>query len=401
MNVDTVTRRQGYRFRLKPTAAEAALLRRFIGSSRFVWNEVLALNELRHERGERRLGFAAMCDYLVYLKREYDCLREVHSQPLQQTLRDLATAYQHAFDPNLAVRFPRFKKRHRPQGIRFPQGFKVDSSAVYVPKVGWIGFRRSREIEGMPKNATVSCNGTHWYVSIQTEREVAEPVHASASAVGIDLGVARFAALSDGTFLDSPNAFKEYEQRLAFFQRRVARKKKFSANWRKAKAKVARLHRKIASLRSDLLHKASTTISKNHALVVMEDLRVVNMTASAKGTRENPGTNVHAKSGLNRRILDQGWGEFRRQLTYKLAWAGGALVLVDPRDTSRTCAACGHASAQNRQTQARFRCIACHHAANADTNAARNILARAGQARIACGDAALAASGKQEAHRVA
>lgn len=253
----------------------------------------------------------------------------------------------------------------------------------------------------MPKNVTVSCNGTHWYVSIQTEREVAEPVHASASAVGIDLGVARFAALSDGTFLDSPNAFKEYEQRLAFFQRRVARKKKFSANWRKAKAKVARLHRKIASLRSDLLHKASTTISKNHALVVMEDLRVVNMTASAKGTRENPGTNVHAKSGLNRRILDQGWGEFRRQLTYKLAWAGGALVLVDPRDTSRTCAACGHASAQNRQTQARFRCIACHHAANADTNAARNILARAGQARIACGDAALAASGKQEAHRVA
>jgi putative transposase len=396
-----VIRRQGYRFRLKPTQAESALLRRFVGCSRFVWNEVLALNELRHERGEKRLGYSAMCEYLVYLKGEHPFLHEVHSQPLQQTLKDLGTAYQRAFDPKLSARFPRFKKRARPQGIRFPQGFHIDGSGVFLPKIGWIGFRKSREIEGTPKNVTVSCDGDHWYVMIQTEREVAERIHSSNSAVGIDLGVARFAALSDGTFVEGSNAFKKYEKRLAFYQRRMARKQKFSANWRKAKAKVSRLQRKIANLRYDTLHKASTTISQNHAAVVMEDLRITNMTASAKGTIQEPGSNVRAKSGLNRRILDQGWGEFRRQLGYKLAWRGGALLLVDPRNTSRTCAQCDHVSRENRQTQVSFRCVACGHAANADTNAAINIKRRAGRARIACGDSPLGESSKQETQRVA
>ena len=397
-----MTRRQGYRFRLKPTQADEALLRRFVGCSRFVWNELLALNEQRHERGEKRLGYKGMCEYLVHhLKAEYPFLREVHSQPLQQTLKDLDTTYQRAFNPKLAARFPRFKRRGRPQGIRFPQDFRIDGSGIYLPKIGWIGFRKSREIEGTPKNVTVSCDGNHWYITVQTQREMERPVHLSDSAVGIDLGVVRFAALSDGSFIDGANAFKKYEERLAFYQRRMARKVKFSANWRKAKAKVSRLYRKISNLRNDILHKASTTISKNHAVVVMEDLRIANMTASARGTLENLGTNVRAKSGLNRRILDQGWGEFRRQLGYKLAWSGGTLLLVDPRDTSRSCAQCGYVSRENRQTQAAFRCVACDHAANADTNAAINILRRAGSTRIACGDLPLGESMKQETQRVA
>ena len=378
-----------------------SLLRGFAGCSRFVWNEVLALNELRHECGEKRLGYKAMCEYLVYLKDEYPFLREVHSQPLQQTLKDLAIAYQRAFEPKLSARFPRFKKRGRTQGIRFPQGFAIDGSGVSLPKIGWIGFRKSREIEGEPKNVTVSFDGCHWYVTAQAEREVDESIHASDSVVGIDLGVARFAALSDGSFVEGANAFKKYQKRLAFYQRRMARKVRFSANWQKAKRKVTKTQRKIRNIRNDTLHKASTTISKNHAVVVMEDLRITNMTASAKGTLEDPGTNVRAKSGLNRRILDQGWGEFRRQLGYKLAWNGGSLLLVDPRNTSRTCAQCGHVSAENRQTQAAFRCVACGHAANADTNAAINILRRAGLARIARGDSPLGELLKQETQRVA
>ena len=396
-----VTRRQGYRFRLKPTQAETALLRRFVGCSRFVWNEMLTLNELRYGRGAKRLSYKAMCEYLVYLKNEYPFLRDVHSQPLQQTLKDLATAYHHASDPTLAARLPRFKKRGRPHGIRFPQGFALDGSGVYLPKIGWLGFRKSREIEGTPKNVTISFDGAHWYVTVQTEREAPAPLHVSDSAAGIDLGVARFAALSDGTFVEGANAFKKYEKRLAFYQRRTARKRKFSANWHKAKTKVSRLQRKIANLRNDMLHKASTTISKNHAVVVLEDLRITNMTASARGTVENPGTKVRAKSGLNRRILDQGWGEFRRQLGYKMEWNGGTLVFVDPRNTSRTCASCGHVSSENRQTQAAFRCAGCGHATNADTNAAINILRRAGQARIACGESRLRESAKQETQRVA
>ncbi len=358
------------------------------------------MNELRYERGEKRLSYYAMCRYLTLLKEDHPFLREVHSQPLQHTLQDLDIAYRRALNPKLVARFPRFKKRGRQIGIHFPQGFRISGGSIYLPKIGWIGFRKSRELAGTPKNIIVSSVGDHWYVAIQTEREVPEPAHTSNSAVGIDLGVTRFAALSNGDFINGANAFKEHQKRLAFYQRCMARKVTFSSNWRKAKAKVSRLQRKIASVRNDMLHKSSTMISKNHAFVAMEDLRITNMTASAKGTVESPGRNVRAKSILNRRVLDQGWGEFRRQLAYKLKWAGGILVLVDPRDTSRTCAHCGHASRDNRQSQAVFRCAACGHTANADTNAAINILRRAGQARIACGDSPLGEPAKQEARRV-
>lgn len=148
------------------------------------------------------------------------------------------------------------------------------------------------------------------------------------------------------------------------------------------------MHHRIASIRKDALHKASMAISKNYAVVVLEDLRVANMSKSAAGTIESPGKNVAAKCELNRRILDQGWFEFRRQLGYKLGWLGGSLLVVDPKNTSRTCSACGHVATENRQTQEAFVCITCEHAANADTNAAINILGRAGHARIACSELA-------------
>ncbi|MGH7755973.1 MAG: RNA-guided endonuclease InsQ/TnpB family protein, partial [Vulcanimicrobiaceae bacterium] len=189
------------------------VLRRFVGCSRFVWNELLALNELRSLCGERRLGYSAMCDYLTYLKDEYPFLREVHSQPLQQTLKDLERAYGRAFDPSIRAGMPRFKKCGRPIGIRFPQGFKIDGGGVCVPKIGWIGFRKSRAIEGSPKNVSVSFEGRDWYVTIQTEREMPDMACSVSAEVGIDLGVTRFAALSDGTFVDGASALGTYERR--------------------------------------------------------------------------------------------------------------------------------------------------------------------------------------------
>ena len=397
-----VIRRQGYRFRLKPSASEDALLRQFLGCSRLVWNAILGENEYRYEQGDPLpLNHAAFCARLNTLKARHAFLRDVHSQPLQQTLRDLAGAYQKVFDPKLSAEMPTFKKKGHAGGIRFPQGFRVERSGVFLPKIGWVAFRVSkrsvkRKLEGKIKNVTVRLEAGKWYVSFQSEREVAEPVHENrGSAVGVDVGIARFAALSDGTFFEGANAFKTNERRLAFHQRRLARKIKFSANWKKAKARITDLHARIASLRKDQIHKASATISKNHAVVVLEDLAISNMSKSAAGTVEEPGKIVAAKSGLNRRILDQGWAELRRLIDYKLAWGGGTLLLVDPRNTSRTCSACQHVSADNRLTQAAFACVKCGYAANADTNAATNILGRAGQARIACGDSR--ESVKQEA----
>ena len=145
------------------------------------------------------------------------------------------------------------------------------------------------------------------------------------------MGIARFATFSDGSFIAPLDSFNRHEARQRRYQRAMSRKVKFSSNWRKAKARVQRVHARIARVRADFLHKATTRIAHAHALVCVEDLAVRNMSRSAAGTVDAPGRNVRAKSGLNKAILDQGWSEFRRQLDYKLAWSGGHLIAVPPR----------------------------------------------------------------------
>ena len=168
-------------------------------------------------------------------------------------------------------------------------------------------------------------------------------------------------------------------------QRQLSRKVKFSNNWQKQKRKIQRLHSCIANIRRDYLHKVTTAVSKNHAMIVIEDLKVSNMSKSAAGSVSQPGRNVRAKSGLNRSILDQGWYEMRRQLEYKQLWRGGQVLAVPPAYTSQRCACCGHTAKENRLSQSKFRCQACGYTANADVNGARNILA-AGHAVLACGE---------------
>ena len=215
-----------------------------------------------------------------------------------------------------------------------------------------------------------------WFISIQTQRELEQPSPTTTTAIGIDVGIVRFATLSNGRYIAPLNSFKTHQQRLARYQRRMSRKQKFSNNWKKAKGKVQKIHTAIANARKDFLHKTSTTISQNHALVCIEDLQVKNMSQSAKGNRERHGKKVAQKSGLNRSILDQGWGEFRQQLDYKVQWNGGILLAVPPQHTSQTCPACGHVSKENRQTQAKFLCVDCGYENHADVVGAINILER-------------------------
>jgi len=255
---------------------------------------------------------------------------------------------------------------------------------VKLPKLGWLRYRNSREVEGTAKNVTVSQYGGHWYVSIQVEQTVPDPVHESATSIGIDRGITALAAFSDGSLIQPLNAFARAKRKLARLQRQLSRKVKFSENWKKQKQRITRLHTRIANMRKDYLHKLTTEISKNHAVVVIEDLQVKNMSASAKGSIEAPGRNVKQKAGLNRSILDQGWFELGRQLEYKLNWLGGTLIKVPPQHTSQACNECGHVSKENRKGT-KFLCLACGHEAHADVNAAKNILA-AGLAVIACGE---------------
>lgn len=380
-------RLQAFKFQLRPGGQQEREMRRFAGACRFVFNRALARQNENHEAGNKYIPYGKMASWLVEWKNatETQWLKDAQSQPLQQSLKDLERAYKNFFRKRAA--FPRFKKRGQNDAFRYPQGVKLDqeNSRIFLPKLGWMRYRNSRQVTGVVKNVTVSQSCGKWYISIQTESEVSTPVHPSASMVGLDAGVAKLATLSDGTVFGPVNSFQKNQKTLARLQRQLSRKVKFSNNWQKQKRKIQRLHSCIANIRRDYLHKVTTTVSKNHAMIVIEDLKVSNMSKSAAGTVSQPGRNVRAKSGLNRSILDQGWYEMRRQLEYKQLWRGGQVLAVPPAYTSQRCACCGHTAKENRLSQSQFRCQVCGYTANADVNGARNILA-AGHAVLACGE---------------
>ena len=192
------------------------------------------------------------------------------------------------------------------------------------------------------------------------------------------MGVAFFLTTSDGEVVENPRWFDKYKRELRIAQRSVARKPKGSNNRRKAVHKLSKLHQKISRCRKDFLHKTSTDLVKQNNLIAIEDLRLKNMSKSAKGTVDAPGNNVKQKSGLNRSMLDLGVGNFFTMLEYKADWYGRELIKVNPKDTSRTCHSCGHVAKESRKSQSQFACVKCGYTANADVNAAQNILDRAG-----------------------
>jgi len=382
-------RLQAYKFELKPNGEQERNMRRFAGSCRFVYNKALSVQMENHAAGNKFIGYVAMAKLLTAWRNGPDTpwLKDAPCHPLQHALKDLEKAYKNFFAKR--ADFPRFKRKGNGDAFRYPdpKQIKLDqaNNRLFLPKLGWMRYRNSRDALGEVRNATVSQSGGKWFVSIQTQREVELPLSPSTSAIGIDVGIARFATLSDASFLEPLNSFKKHQQRLARYQRRMSRKVKFSNNWKKAKARVQKIHTTIANARKDFLHKATTTISQNHALVCIEDLQVRNMSRSSNGTREQPGRQVKQKSGLNRAILDQGWSEFRRQLDYKLSWNGGTLLAVPPQNTSRTCPICSHVAKANGLTQARFQCVACAYVNHADVVGAINILER-GYRLLACGE---------------
>jgi len=271
------------------------------------------MNQLRLENHQSLVRYQEAAFWLKLWKssEEYAFLREVHSQPLQQTLKDLDRAYQDGFDKRQPLkRLPRKKRKYRDTAFRYPQGVKLDNRRIYLPKIGWVGFFESRAIKGTIKNTTVSYRAGHWYVSIQVEMERSMPVHPSTTDVGIDLGVQCFAALSNGITYEPEHPFRKYEEKLARAQRDLSRKTRFSQNWKRQKRRIQQIHHKIACCRNDFLHQTSHRISKNHAMLFVEDLQVRNMSRSAAGALKTPGKNVLAKAGLNKSILDWAGASF-------------------------------------------------------------------------------------------
>ena len=347
-------RYQAFKFEIMPNGEQARRINQFCGCSRFVFNHWLDWQNAQYEQDNSlKFSYTKISRLLPQWKNTFPWIKDCYAQVLQQSLKDLEKAFKNFFQKRANP--PKFKKKGVKERIRFPQGCKLEqhNNRLYLPKIGWVRYRNSRNVVGEIKNVTVSKKCGRFYASIQTERDVEIPQH-QGGEIGIDMGIARFATLSNGEYFEPLNAFKTYKGKLAKLQRQLKNKVKFSKNWQKLQAKIAKLHYKIANCRKDFLHKISSHISKNHAMIYIEDLQVSNMSKSAKGTVEAPGKNVKQKSGLNRAILDQSWFAFRCQLDYKLQWQGGALVAVPPQNTSRTCPCCGYTNKENRPTQAKF-----------------------------------------------
>lgn len=207
----------------------------------------MELQKLRLDQQIKPISYAEACSELVGWKKQFPFLQEVHSQPQQQTLKNLDRALKDGLNNEKGL--PKFKKKGRRDSFRYPQGTKLDDDKIYMPKIGWVKFRKSRDIEVTVKNVTVSKNAGKWYISIQVEMEVSEPIHPKTSMVGLDLGVSKFATLSDGTVFESVSSAKKLRKQLALQQLTLSRRIKFSANWKEQKETLGRAMHRIATTR--------------------------------------------------------------------------------------------------------------------------------------------------------
>jgi putative transposase len=268
-------RRQAYRFQLKTTPVTQQILAQFAGCRRFVYNKALALQMELLRNGERIKNYAGLCKQLTDWRHDIEMpfLAEAPTHPLQQALKDVHRTCMNFLTGK--VGFPRFRKKGVRESFRYPdpKQIKLDenNSRIFLPKLGWIRYRKSRCVEGEIKQVTVIQEAGKWYVSIQTERAMNKQKEQDGSPIGVDLGVAKFATVSDGTVYKPMNSYRKHAKKLAAAQRKLSKKAKRSANRQKQVRRIQKIHKKISDIRRDFLHKTSTAISKNHALEQMRN----------------------------------------------------------------------------------------------------------------------------------
>jgi putative transposase len=362
---------RGYKFRIYPAPEQEAVLRKTIGSCRFVYNWALAQRREAWVKEKKSINYAKSCKALTELKGspEKAWLNEVSSVCLQQSLNNLDVAFGNFFKKRAA--YPSFKARKNGGSARFTDNaFRLKGDYLFLAKIKtpfkvvW-----SRPLSNIPNSVTVSQNASgQWFASFLCEEEIAK-LPPSDKRIGIDAGIENFATLSDGRKFQSPKAIRKLRKKLARLQRRHSRKKKGSKNRERARKKVARVHQRIADVRKDFLHKLSTQLVRENQAIALEDLSVSSMVKNRK---------------LSRVISEQGWREFRTILEYKCEWYGRELLIVDRWfPSSKTCSCCGAKASFGLEIR-QWTCGACGASHDRDVNAAKNILA-AGQAVSDCG----------------
>jgi putative transposase len=327
-----------------------------------LYNWALARRKRYYASHGEGISAEQLSSELTALKGELDTLwlKEVDSQMLQQALRDVERAFDAFFKKR--SRFPRFRSKKAGHfTFRIPQRVVIEDGRVYVPKVGWVRIRQSRQVEGKTKGATFKRDATgNWYVSPTTEFEMpdAQPPN-PATPVGVDLGLKDLFVLSDGGRVSAPGFARRADRKLRQAQKDLSRKKLGSHRRVKAKRKVARVHRKISDRRSDFLHKLTTDLTREYDLVCVEDLN----------------NRALARTKLSRSILDAAFGEFVRQVEYKAAWSFKRTIKVGRFfPSTKLCSECGKLNPNLTLSERAWLC-GCGAQHDRDLNAARNVLA--------------------------
>ncbi len=375
-----------YRYRAYPSAEQADGLGLHCSQARFVWN--LACEQQSYYRVAGRVSpppnSAARFRQLAQARADNEWLAAGSSSVQQQALRDYDQAVKNWLG-HKSHRQPTWRKAGRDEGfcIRDVQVEKCNRSwaRVLVPKAGWLRFKLSRPLPAGTGMARVTLDAAgRWHVSFTATQPaiVREP---SGSQVGVDRGVATTLALSDGQHYQVPHSRKR-DRKARKLDARVSRQKRGSARRQATRRTLGKMHAQAADRRKNWVEKTTTTLIRDHDVIVLEDLRIKNMVRRPKPKPDpnQPGAflpnRAKAKAGLNKSIHRSVWGLFGQRLQDKAQVSGVTVIKVNPAYSSVECRVCGHKAADNRESQAVFCCKNCGHTNHADTNAAQIVLAR-------------------------
>src|SRR5271157_1823827 len=384
--------KRAYKFKLKPNPQQTTKFLQFAGSRRYLFNRGLDQRQKAHEATQISPSYFDQNNELVTLKEqpETSWLQEIHSQVLQQALKDLDRAFTHFFrraKQGQKPGYPRFKKKGQNESFRFPQGVKVQDTRVFLPKIGWVKFYKSRDIKGTLKETTILQEGPDWYISFSCEIEQPTPQQAPINeerAIGIDVGLARFATLASTSqnhihHIENPRFLKKNLSRLRYLSSQLSKKVKRSHNSLKARLKLSKLHRRLKNLRNDFVQKLSTELIKNHDIFCIESLDITTLLQNSP-------------KALARSISDAGWRSFLHCLKYKAEELGKHLIEVGKYfPSSQLCSQCGIRQKMPLSVR-EYDCAHCGNKSDRDENSAI-VLKTAGMSVLkACGAALVGGS---------
>lgn len=358
---------RAYKYRIYPTKEQEVLLTKTFGCVRYVFNKALKIKTSIYETEKKGISVFDITNQMVEWKgqEETKWLKEVNSQALQMSLRNLDMAFTKFFREKKG--YPKFKNKYDKQSFTNPQSTKLDleKSLVFIPKFKkGIKIVCHRKFDGKIKSSTISKTPTgKYFISILVEEDInlpQLPVKDENKCIGIDLGIKDFAILSDGTKIENPKFLKKNLKKLARAQRKLNKKKKGSKNREKQKKKVARIHEKVANCRKDFLHKTTSSLTKNQSYtsIAIEDLDIKEMVKNKK---------------LSRSISDVGWGYFKQFLIYKCEWYGKNLITIGRFEPSSRLCECGYYNHNLTLKDRVWACPVCNKTHDRDVLAANNI----------------------------